>query len=119
MPYAATVGALVAVTAFIPIVGAFIGGFIGVVLLLPIAFEKALAFLIFFIILQQIEGNVIYPKVVGNKVGLPGIIVLIAVTIGSAIGGIVGMVICLPITSVLYTLLNEFVEKKNKINQYE
>lgn len=119
MPYAATVGALVAVTAFIPIVGAFIGGFIGVVLLLPIAFEKALAFLIFFIILQQIEGNVIYPKVVGNKVGLPGIIVLIAVTIGSAIGGIVGMVICLPITSVLYTLLNEFVEKKNKINQGE
>lgn len=119
MPYAATVGALVAVTAFIPIVGAFIGGFIGVILLLPISFEKALAFLIFFIILQQIEGNVIYPKVVGNKVGLPGIIVLIAVTIGSAIGGIVGMVICLPITSVLYTLLNEFVEKKNTINQEE
>lgn len=114
IPYAATVGALVTLTAFIPIVGAFIGGFIGVILLLPIAFEKALTFLIFFIILQQIEGNIIYPKVVGDKVGLPGIIVLFAVTVGSAIGGIIGMIICLPITSVLYTLFNEFVDKRSK-----
>ena len=119
LPYGATVGVLVAVTAFIPIVGAMIGGFIGVVLLLPISLGKAITFLIFFVILQQIENNLIYPRVVGKSVGVPGILVLVAVTIGGAIGGAVGMVISLPLTSVLYTLLNESVNKRLKEKKYE
>ena len=119
IPYAATIGSLVAVTAFIPIVGALIGGLVGVVLLLSVSFQKALIFLIFFIILQQIEGNVIFPKVVGSKVGVPGALVLIAIAIGGSVGGIVGMVICLPITSVLYTLLREFTDKKLKEKNLE
>lgn len=82
LPYSLTVGILVAVTAFIPIVGAMIGGLIGVILLLPVSLGKAITFLIFFIILQQTENNVIYPRVVGNSVGVPGILVLVAVTIG-------------------------------------
>lgn len=114
IPYSATIGALVAVTAFIPIVGALIGGFIGVVLLLPISLNKAIIFVIFFVILQQTENNLIYPRVVGNKVGVPGVLVLIAVAIGSSLGGVVGMVIGLPITSVLYTLLKEFTIKRLK-----
>ena len=112
LPYSATVGALVAVTAFIPIVGAMIGGVIGIVLLLPISLGKAITFLIFFTVLQQTENNLIYPKVVGSSVGVPGALVLIAITIGSALAGAIGMVISLPITSVLYTLLCEFTEKR-------
>lgn len=112
LPYAVTVGAIVAVTAFIPIVGAMIGGIIGVILLLPISSTKALVFIIFFTILQQMENNLIYPKVVGKSVGVPGILVLIAITIGGSIWGAIGMVVCLPITSVLYALLRESVNKR-------
>ena len=114
LPYGATVGVLVAVTAIIPIVGAFIGGFIGVILLLPVSFSKAIIFLIFFIILQQMENNLIYPKVVGDSVGVPRILVLIAITIGGAFWGAVGMIVALPFTSVLYTLVREITNKRLK-----
>ena len=114
LPYSATVGVLVAVTAIIPIVGAFIGGFIGVILLLPVSFTKAIIFLIFFIILQQMENNLIYPKVVGESVGVPRILVLIAITVGGALWGAIGMIIALPLTSVLYTLIREITNKKLK-----
>jgi len=119
IPYAATIGALVAVTAFIPLVGALIGGLIGVILLLSVSFKKAIIFLIFFVVLQQIEGNIIYPKVVGTKVGVPGTLVLIAIAIGGSLGGIIGMIICLPITSVLYTLLREFTDRRLKEKNLE
>lgn len=112
MPYAVTVGVIVAVTAFIPIVGAMIGGVIGVILLLPISLTKAVVFVIFFTILQQTENNLIYPRVVGNSVGVPGMLVLIAVAIGGALGGAIGMVVCLPITSVIYTLIRESTKRR-------
>lgn len=117
LPYSIVVGVLVAITAFIPIVGAFIGGAVGVILLLPISLTKALIFLVFFVILQQIENNLIYPRVVGNRVGVPGILVLIAITIGSALGGILGMVIALPTTSVIYGLVRETMN--NRLEQKE
>ena len=114
LPYAATIGTVVAITAFIPIVGALIGGVIGAVLILPISLKQAIIFVIFFIILQQTENNIIYPRVVGSRVGVPGILVLLAVSIGGALGGAVGMVICLPITSVLYTLLRASTDRRLK-----
>ena len=119
IPYAATIGIIVAITAFIPIVGAFIGGLIGVVLLLPISLTKAVIFLIFFIILQQIESNVIYPRVVGSSVGVPGILVLVAISVGGTLGGAIGMVVSLPITSVLYALLRASTNRRLKEKQME
>ena len=100
IPYAGPVGALTALTAFIPIVGAFID---------PI---KALIFIIFIIVLQQIEGNLIYPHVVGKNIGLPSIWVLVAITIGGSLFGIMGMVIGLPILSIIYAIVTENTNKK-------
>lgn len=111
-PYAAMIGVLVGVTALIPVVGAFIGAGVGAFLILMIDPFQALMFVIFIVILQQIEGNVIYPKVVGNSVGLPAMWVLAAVTVGGGIGGIVGMLFAVPTTSVLYTLLRELTQKR-------
>ena len=112
LPYSATVGIIVGVTAVIPIVGAIVGALIGFVLLLSISAKSAFIFVVFFVILQQIENNLIYPKVVGSSVGVPGILVLVAVTIGGALGGAIGMIVSLPITSVLYTLLNESTKRR-------
>ena len=114
LPYAATIGTLVAITAFVPIVGALIGGIIGAILILPISLKKAILFVIFFIILQQTENNLIYPRVVGSRVGVPGFLVLLAVSVGGTLGGAIGMVICLPITSVLYTLLRASTDRRLK-----
>jgi len=114
LPYAATIGTVVAITAFIPIVGALIGGVLGAVLILPISLKQAIIFVIFLIVLQQTENNIIYPKVVGSRVGVPGILVLLAVSIGGALGGAIGMIICLPITSVLYTLLKASTDRRLK-----
>ncbi len=117
IPYAVTIGILIAFTALIPIVGAFIGIVIGTILILSIEPVKALVFIIFILILQQLENNIIYPKVVGKSVGLPGIWVLLAVTVGGSLAGIVGMIIGLPIASVIYTIIrdetNDRLEKKN------
>lgn len=116
MPYAMLIGVLIAFTALIPIFGAFIGCVVGAFLILTVAPMKALAFVIMFLILQQIEGNLIYPRVVGSSVGLPSIWVLAAVSIGASLMGIVGMLVFIPIVSVLYALLRrdvyEHLEKK-------
>ena len=112
MPYSLLVGCLIAVTALIPIVGAFIGCGVGAFLILMVSPMKALVFVIMFLILQQIEGNLIYPHVVGNSVGLPSIWVLAAVSIGGSLMGVVGMLTFIPLTSVVYTLFREFVYKR-------
>ena len=114
LPYSLTISLLITVTALVPIFGAFIGAAVGVILLLAVSPLKALTFLIFIIILQQIETNLIYPKVVGDSVGLPGIIVLVAITIGGSVGGVIGMLVALPIASVIYTLLRASVARRLK-----
>lgn len=112
MPYALLVGVLVAFTALIPIFGAFIGCVVGAFLILMVDPLQALFFVIMFLVLQQIEGNLIYPKVVGNSVSLPSIWVLAAVTIGGSLMGVVGMLIFIPLVSVVYTLFRESVYKR-------
>ena len=112
-PYAVLVGVLIAFTALIPIVGAFIGCFVGTFLIMVDDPIKAVWFLVLFIILQQVEGNLIYPHVVGNSVGLPSIWVLAAVTVGGSLMGVAGMLIFIPIVSTVYALLREDVNKKN------
>lgn len=113
-PYALLVGVLIAFTALIPIFGAFIGCFLGTFLILVADPMKAIAFVILFLVLQQIEGNLIYPHVVGGSVGLPSIWVLVAVTVGGSLMGIVGMLVFIPICSVLYALFREMVYKRLK-----
>lgn len=112
LPYALLIGVLIAFTALIPMFGAFIGLAIGAFLMLMVRPLDALIFVIIFLVLQQIEGNLIYPHVVGNSVGLPSIWVLVAVTIGGSALGIVGMLIFIPLCSVLYTVLREVVNKR-------
>ena len=112
MPYALLVGCLIAVTALIPIVGAFIGCAVGAFLLLMVSPMQALAFVVMFLVLQQVEGNLIYPHVVGSSVGLPSIWVLAAVSVGGSLMGVAGMLLFIPLTSVLYTLFREFVYKR-------
>ena len=112
IPYAGPIGALTALTAFIPIVGAFIGGFVGAVLIVAVDPFKALIFIIFIIVLQQIEGNLIYPHVVGKNIGLPSIWVLVAITIGGSLFGIMGMIVGLPILSIIYAIVTENTNKK-------
>lgn len=107
LPYAPMIGALIAFTALIPIVGAFIGAGVGAFLILMESPVKAVIFLVFIVILQQIEGNLIYPKVVGSSIGLPGIWVLAAVTVGGGVLGIGGMMIGVPAVAVIYRLLKE------------
>lgn len=114
MPYALLVGCLIAVTALIPIVGAFIGCIVGAFLLLMVSPMQALVFVALFLILQQVEGNLIYPHVVGSSVGLPSIWVLAAVSVGGSLMGIAGMLVFIPLTSVLYTLFREFVNGRLK-----
>ena len=114
MPYAVLVGVLIAFTALIPIVGAFIGCAVGAFLILMISPVKALIFIIMFLILQQLEGNLIYPKVVGNSVGLPAIWVLVAVSVGGSMFGVVGMLVFIPLMSTVYALLRENVNYRNE-----
>ena len=118
MNYALLMGVLIAFTALIPIFGAFIGCAIGVFLMLMESPMSALAFIVLFNVLQQIEGNLIYPRVVGGSVGLPSIWVLVAVTLGASMMGIAGMLLFIPTCSVLYNLLkravNSRLEEKKK-----
>lgn len=111
-PFALLVGVLIAFTALIPIFGAFIGCGVGLFLILTTAPSKALFFLIMFLVLQQIEGNFIYPKVVGGSIGLPAIWVLAAVSLGGSLFGVIGMLVFIPVISVFYTLLKENVNKR-------
>ena len=114
LPYAPMIGALIAFTALIPIVGAFIGAGVGAFLILMESPVKALIFLVFIVVLQQLEGNLIYPKVVGSSMGLPGIWVLAAVTLGGGVLGIWGMIIGVPVAAALYRLIkNDVIAKEN------
>ena len=112
MPYALLVGVLIALTALIPVVGAFTGCFVGALLIAVTNPLQALAFIALFLVLQQIEGNLIYPHVVGGSVGLPSIWVLAAVTLGGKLMGIAGMLFFIPLCSVLYALFRDFVKAR-------
>lgn len=114
LEYSGLVSLIVGLTAFIPILGAYIGGGVGVALLLFISLKKAMTFLIFFILLQQVENNLIYPRVVGRRTGLPGLWVLASVTVGGGLGGIVGMVLSVPTATFLYVLLGRGVARREK-----
>jgi predicted PurR-regulated permease PerM len=115
MPYIPLISVLIAVTALVPVVGAFVGCILGAFFILvdgdPM---KAMWFVVMFLIIQQFEGNVIYPKVVGKSVGLPGMWVLVAVTIGGSLMGIAGMFIMIPLFSVAHTLLREITDRRLK-----
>ena len=113
-PYAVTIGALVGVTALIPVAGAYIGAVVGGLLILTISPMKALLFIVFIVVLQQLEGNLIYPKVVGTSIGLPGIWVLAAITVGGGMMGILGIFISVPIAAALYRMLRTDVAARAK-----
>lgn len=114
LPYAPMIGALVGVTAFVPIVGAWIGAIVGAFMIFTVDPMKAVVFVIFLLVLQQLEGNIIYPKVMGSRVNLPGIWILVAVTIGSGIAGPVGMLLSVPIFSTIYILVQEATKNRER-----
>ena len=116
LPYAPMISALIAFTALIPVAGGYIGAGIGAFMILTVSPVKALIFLIFIVVLQQLEGNIIYPKVVGSSMGLPAIWVLAAVTIGGGIMGIIGMVISVPIAATSYPLLQKDLNRSSEID---
>lgn len=113
MPYALMIGVLIAFTALIPIVGAFIGCIVGAFLIMIDNPLLAFWFVIMFLIIQQIEGNLIYPRVVGNSVGLPSIWVLMAVSLGGSLFGVAGMLFFIPLLSTVYALIRESVNGRN------
>ena len=115
MPYVPLVSVLVALTAFIPIVGAWIGCALGAFFILVNDPMQAVAFVVMFFILQQVENSLIYPRVVGTSVGLPSMWTLVAVTIGADIMGVAGMVLMIPICSVIYTLGSEFTAERVRL----
>lgn len=112
MPYALLLGVIIALTALIPVFGAFIGCFVGIILIGINDPMQAVWFVVLFLILQQIEGNFIYPHVVGNSVGLPSIWVFVAVIIGGNLMGVFGMFLFIPLTSIIYTLCRQYIRKK-------
>lgn len=111
LPYASMIGALIGFTALIPVAGAYIGGAVGAVMIFSVSPVQALIFLVYLVVLQQLEGNLIYPKVVGASMGLPGIWVLAAVTIGGGIMGIAGMLLSVPIAATVYQLIKDDMNK--------
>lgn len=114
-PFSATVSVLVGFSALIPMAGAYIGAILGALMILTTSPIQALLFLVYITILQQMEGNIVYPRVVGNSIGLPGIWVLAAVTIGGSLYGIVGMLLSVPLAAALYKLLrNDVAKRKDK-----
>lgn len=112
MPYALLVGVLIALTALIPVVGAFIGCGVGALMIAVTNPWQAVGFIVLFLVIQQIEGNLIYPHVVGSSVGLPSVWVLAAVTLGGRLMGITGMVLFIPLCSVVYALFRDFVKER-------
>jgi len=111
-PYATMIGALVGFTALIPVAGAYIGAGVGAFMILTVLPLKAVGFLVYVAVLQQLEGNLIYPKVVGSSIGLPGLWVLAAVTVGGGIFGIAGMLVGMPLAAALYQLLRMDMARK-------
>lgn len=121
-PYAAMTGAVVAFTALIPVAGAYIGAAVGAFMIMTVSPIKAVLFLVFIVVLQQLEGNLIYPRVVGSSLGLPAIWVLAAVTVGGSMMGIAGMLIGVPLTAAVYRLLREHINgtsTKADVNQVQ
>ena len=114
LPYATMTGAVIALTALIPVAGAYIGAGVGTFMILTVSPVKAIIFLIFIVVLQQLEGNLIYPRVVGSSLGLPAIWVLTAVTLGGGLMGIPGMLLCVPLAAALYRLVKEDVNRPQK-----
>lgn len=112
LPYATMIGAIVAFTALIPVAGSYIGAIMGAFMILTVSPIKSLIFLIFIIVLQQADGNIVYPKIVGSSIGLPGIWVLAAVTVGGGLMGVLGMLIAVPIAATLYKILRADVNGK-------
>ena len=115
LPYASMIGALVAFTALIPVAGAYIGAGVGAFMILTVSPMQALGFLVFLIILQQLEGNIIYPRVVGSSIGLPGIWVLAAVTLGGSLAGISGMLLAVPLAAAVYRLIGENLRSREEM----
>lgn len=115
-PMATTVGVFVGAMALIPVFGAYIGAGVGAFLIFATSPVKALLFLVFIVVLQQIEGNVIYPKVVGTSIGLPGVFVLAAVIIGGGLGGVVGMLLGVPLTATAYKLIRMEIMKRESLS---
>ncbi len=113
-PYATMVGALTAFTALIPIAGAYIGAGVGAFMIMTVSPVKAILFLVFILILQQLEGNLIYPKVVGSSLGLPGIWVLVAITVGGGTFGVIGMFLGVPIFAAVYRIIREDVQRRHQ-----
>lgn len=110
-PYAFMIGSVVGVTALIPMVGAYLGGLFGFLMILSVNPVRAIAFIVFLIVLQQLEGNLIYPRVVGSSIGLPGIWVFVAIIISGGLFGITGIVLGVPIIASLYKILKDYVNK--------
>ena len=113
-PYAVTIGSVVGLTALIPLVGAYIGAAVGFLLIVMVDPLQALAFIVFIVILQQFEGNLIYPRVVGDSIGMPGIWVLASIIIGGGLMGITGVLLGVPVAATIYKLLAKSVNKRNK-----
>ena len=109
LPYATMIGALIGFTALIPVAGAYIGAIVGAFMILTVSPVKALIFLVFIVILQQLEGNLIYPKVVGSSLGLPALWVLAAVTVGGGVLGVPGMLLGVPLSAAVYRLIRNDV----------
>lgn len=116
-PYAVMIGVFIGFTALIPIAGAYIGAGVGAIMILTVSPLQAVQFLAFIVILQQLEGNLIYPKVVGSSIGLPAIWVLTAITIGGGILGVAGMLVAVPLFATLYRLVKEDVLRRNSLVQ--
>ena len=116
IPYAVMLSIFSGFMAMIPIIGSFIGAGVGVIIVLIMDPSQVLYFIIMYIIVQQIDGNVIYPLIAGNSMGLPSIWVLMAVTVGGSMMGILGMILFIPICSVLYKLTRHYVLRRLKDN---
>ncbi|MBE6708401.1 MAG: AI-2E family transporter [Ruminococcaceae bacterium] len=119
MPYAIMVSATISITALIPVFGALIGTGFGALMIFFVSPIKAIGFVVYIVIIQQIDNNVIYPRIMGNSVGLPGIWVLCAVTVGGSLFGAVGMLLSVPVCAVLYCLAKEFVAKREAAKALE
>jgi predicted PurR-regulated permease PerM len=116
-PYAVTVGAFISATALIPVVGAYLGAALGAFMILTVSPIKALLFIVFISVLQQLENNLIYPRVVGSSIGLPGIWVFAAITIGAGLGGVVGMLLSVPVAASFYKIFSDNVN--NRLGEQE
>lgn len=118
MPYALTIGIVVMVTALIPMLGAFIGGAVGFLMIAAVNLQQAWLFLVLLIVVQQLEGDLIYPKIVGNSIGLPGMWVFVAVIAGGAIAGPIGMILCVPLAAAVYKIIKHDVTQRIALDSH-